>query len=565
MLVKPMQRKYSTQISIRMFGQRYLGPLLVLCMLASYSEAWGQAAEADVTPSDAVSYTTIDASTLRVFSLGTVGVETLEGNGFSVQVAAPKAGHGTGFAIDSELIITAEHVVHGGRHVVVRLPGEGGFLPARVVYSDEAEDIAVLHVDANLTPIRMASDSEPLRVRQTVFAVGYPLDPSRTQAQSAKGIIAGHLKDNSLQLGMSLNPGNSGGPLVDESDRVVGMVIARGDVEKGVQGIGVAVPIAKLQAAVARARQELSSGKIPAISVHDTMSAEVVDGLISQGTLTSVEEAGDLKKGFVGQSIKEEIEEIANRLNDADLLVFVAGSLWNASLIVRYGGVREVGGETLSEEEAHTLAYDLRAASIRLTKLAGEIDPSISSRSGFVAVALSRNADRFGVGSFGYGGFDGPSPTKSRWTLNAYPHLRMNASADGGWGFGVEAKQQTKSRKESKTQWFGSWGTSMGRVTLDSADTESLVHSFYALELGMGLSRAIGESSHLEFYGGIAPSYYSSSAVSLSGMSTSESGVVLDHFRATISLTMGRWNLNTGARLVSSTVWLEPFGVGLNF
>lgn len=537
--------------------------LAALLSISLSSPTWAKGDGAnDAAPSEAVSYASIDASTLRVFSLGTVGVETVQGTGFRVEVAAPRAGHGTGFAIDSQLIVTAEHVVAGARHVVVRLPGEGGFLPARVVYSNEEEDIAVLHVDATLPPIRMATDNKPLRVRQTVFAVGYPLDPSRTQAQSAKGIIAGHLKDNSLQLDISVNPGNSGGPLVDENDRVIGMVIARGDVDKGIQGIGVAVPIVKLQDAIAEARQELNSGNIPPITVHDTMSAEVVDELVQQGTLHSVRDAGDLQRSFAGQSIEQEIEKLANRLNDADLLLFVAGNLWNASLIIRYGGVREVGDKTLTEAQAQSLAHDLRVASIRLTKRAGELDTTVSTRSSFVRVALSANATQFEVSR---GGSPLAIHTQSRWTLHSYPHLRLNSEADGGWGFGLEAKKQIIGLDKSSARIFGSWGISMGRVSLDLPSAESLSHSFYALELGLGLSIPMSDSSFLEFYGGIAPSYYSASAESLSGMTTSEGGLVFDHFRTTLSLALDRWYLSTGMRVVSSTVWLEPIGLGINF
>lgn len=535
---------------------------MLLTSLAPHAWAKGSG-DAPSIPTDTVSYASIDASTLRVFALGTVGVETVQGPGFNVEVAAPHAGHGTGFAVAPELIVTAQHVVAGARHVVVRLPGEGGFLPARVVYSNEEEDIAVLHVNAALTPIRMATDTTPLRVRQTVFAVGYPLDPSRTQAQSAKGIISGHLKDNSLQLGISVNPGNSGGPLVDEQDTVVGMVVARGDVEEGVQGIGVAVPIGKILLAITQARVTLDAGQVPPLTVHDTMSAEVVDELIQQGTLHSVRDASDLKKSFADFGIEGEIERLASRLNDADLLLFVAGNLWNASLVIRYGGVREIGDRTLNEAEAQSLSNDLRVAAIRLTRRAGELDTSISARSNFVRVALSSNTSQVEGGV--YGGYQAPIATESRWTLHSYPHLRRNESAEGGWGFGLELKQQIIGLDRHESRFFGSWGISLGRVSLDTPDVQSLTHSYYAFELGLGLSVPIGDVTSLEFYGGIAPSYYSASVESTSGMTTTEGGMVLDHLRATVSVARGRWYLSSGMRFISSALWLEPIGLGINF
>ncbi len=536
-------------------------PFLFIVTLMFGSEALGQ----DMPPpAETVRYASVDASTLRVFSLGTVGVEVMQSQGVRIDVAAPQSGHGTGFAIDSSLIVTAQHVIEGARHVVIRLPGEGGFLPARVLYRSKEEDIAILHVDSTLTPIRMAPAEEALRIRQTVFAVGYPLDASRTQAQSAKGIIAGHLEDNSLQLDISLNPGNSGGPLVDEKDQVVGMVIARGDVEQGVQGIGIAVPNTKLREAIVKARQELSSGNVAPLTVRDTMSAEVVDELIQQGTLNSVQDEDDLKNSLIGLGIEQEIEQLASRLNDADLLVFVAGNLWNAGLVIHYGRVRKMGDKVLTEEEARTLAANLRAAAIRLATRAGEIDATVSTRSTFVRTALSQSLTQSTVppSSHASSSITPYQPTTfTRWTIAAYPHLRLNESADGGWGAGIEVKQQLKGRG----QVFGSWGMSVGQVWLDTSDTSELAHRFVAFEAGLGISMPMGASSTLEFYGGIAPSYYSVSVESESGETSSESGTLLNHLRATISFATQRYYLSTGVRRISSTLWLEPIGLGINF
>jgi len=185
----------------------------------------------------------IDASTVRVFTVGTVGVHQIElAGGQAVSIARATAGHGSGFVADDGLIVTAQHVVEGARHVVVRLPGEGGFFPARVVFEDKARDIAVLAVEGALPPA-LAMSAEAARVRSTVFAVGYPVDATRKQPQSARGIIAGYLDDGTVQLDMALNPGSSGGPIVNEQDEIVGMAMARGAVDEGVQGIGYAVPV----------------------------------------------------------------------------------------------------------------------------------------------------------------------------------------------------------------------------------------------------------------------------------------------------------------------------------
>ncbi|HEY5920311.1 MAG TPA: trypsin-like peptidase domain-containing protein [Kofleriaceae bacterium] len=512
-----------------------------------------------------VSFTSVDASTLRVFAVGTVGVATIQGHGFSVQVAEPQSGHGTGFAVERELILTANHVVDGARHVVVRLPGEGGFLPARVVFADKDADVAVLHVNASLTPIRMQTDNRSLRVRQTVYAVGYPLDPSRTQAQSSKGIVSGQLEDGQLQLDINLNPGNSGGPLVDEKDAVVGLVVARGDVAKGVQGIGMAVPVATLKTAVAEANKAIAGGNVRAVSTRDKMSAEVVDQLVRQGSLQSVKEADDFKKTFEHRDLDKRIDELARRIDDADLLVYVAGTLWNASLAVRYGGVRAIGTRTLSEPEAHTLARDLETTSIRLTKRGRELDATVGSRSSFVGVALGRESGLHtgAVVTAAYlpGSVVSVSGSARRsWSLSVFAAQRQNQEAGGGWGGSLDLRQTL-----TRGGFLFAWGVSAASVTLDSPQTISLRHSFVAFEAGMGVSFGLGRSRYLQFYGGIAPSYYSASAEDLMAMSTTQSDVVVDHFRATATLELGRWRLTSGLRLISSTTWLEPIGLGVSF
>src|SRR5262245_2302871 len=69
-------------------------------------------------------YGRVDESTVRVFAIGTVGMEELPLHERRVKVAIPRAGHGTGFVAGHGLILTAHHVVEGARQVVVRLPGE---------------------------------------------------------------------------------------------------------------------------------------------------------------------------------------------------------------------------------------------------------------------------------------------------------------------------------------------------------------------------------------------------------------------------------------------------------
>ena len=570
--------------SIRRYPQ--IVALLAVASIASVGPA--DAGNRRGKPATPVRYGKVDGSTLRVFALGTVGVGA-EG---ATPVATPQAGHGTGFAVEPDLIVTAEHVVHGARHVVIRRPGDGGFLPARVVFSDADEDIAILHVDAKLPRIRMHKSDYVLRVRQTVFAIGYPLDPARTQAQSARGIIAGHLENASLQLDISLNPGNSGGPLVDETDQVVGMVVSRGDVKRGVQGVGMAVPVRKLRVAIAAAHKEIASGNVDALTAHDRSAAQVVDELIRTGALP-MGEPSDFDTDF-----DKQIDVLAKKLDDSDLLVFFAGNLWNTAVAIEQRKVRAIRGHVLSTQEATALAQELRTAAIRLVRRGDELDKTLHERSRFVELALSSDrdaaedeADDDAVADDGApaagedpwnrghtlpaAAADGASasvtataarPVRAQaglWTVQSSPELRL---VDGARAFGgeLELRRKLQRRSSARLRLFGSLGVSAA-LSVDGADPATRpAHSFVALEAGGGLSIALGRASHLDLYGGIAPSYYSVSPDIRSPM-TRQSDYVLDHYRAAANLTVSWLTISTGVRSISSTLWIEPVGLGVSF
>ncbi len=155
-------------------------------------------------------------------------------------------GSGSGFFFTPDgYLLTNAHVAHEAKSLEARFPN-GDRLPARVVGEDPATDLAVLRVEGSSLPFVQIGRASKLRVGQLVVAIGNPFGLDATVSAGVVSALGRSMRsregrpiEDVVQHTAPLNPGNSGGPLVDFKGRLVGVNTA---IIAGAQGLSFAVP-----------------------------------------------------------------------------------------------------------------------------------------------------------------------------------------------------------------------------------------------------------------------------------------------------------------------------------
>jgi serine protease Do len=155
------------------------------------------------------------------------------------------SGQGSGVLVDRQgYIVTNFHVVHAASQIQVTL-NDGRTLPAQTVGFDSLTDLAVLRIDTTDLVAAEWGDSEALEPGALVWAMGSPFGLQRTLtfgiiSGKHRSAVMGDVYQDFLQTDAAVNPGNSGGPLVDVRGRVVGITTAI--VGKEHRGVSFAIP-----------------------------------------------------------------------------------------------------------------------------------------------------------------------------------------------------------------------------------------------------------------------------------------------------------------------------------
>ena len=168
----------------------------------------------------------------RVFAINFTPDDTYN----SVVVVYTNTGFGSGFSIKENIILTNAHVVGNNKKVALNLY-DGTMIEGAVIKTDVEKDLALIGIDKTITPLSI--NTEKINIGQEVYAIGAPKDMPYTMTKGIVSALDRKLGKNTyIQIDASVNSGNSGGPLVDENGKVIGIITLKAS---DAEGIGFAI------------------------------------------------------------------------------------------------------------------------------------------------------------------------------------------------------------------------------------------------------------------------------------------------------------------------------------
>ena len=264
------------------------------------------------------------------------------------------SGLGTGFIIRADgVIVTNAHVVAGATSISVMLR-DGTTYPARMIGTDETNDLAVIQATASGLPVAPLGDSDHLLVGEWAIAIGNPYGfmLGNSEPSVTAGVISGVGRNlvarsegpsayfDMIQTDASINPGNSGGPLVSADGDVIGVNSSIYSTSGGSIGVGFAIPINRARRV---AEDLLSHGRVrrPWIGVQlEAPRGQNTRDLIARGALVAAVTPGSPAQRAGIRSgdliLRSRTRTIRNRFDwDAALLDLRVGEV--VPLVVRRG------------------------------------------------------------------------------------------------------------------------------------------------------------------------------------------------------------------------------------
>jgi S1-C subfamily serine protease len=265
---------------------------------------------------------------------------------------------GSGFVIDKRGdILTNDHVVHGATGISVGFDS-GVSAPATIVGTDPSSDLAVIRVKTPASALHPLAfgDASALQVGQPVYAIGNPFGLDRTMTA---GIVSATGRDiespngrtipNAIQTDAAINHGNSGGPLLDGSGRVIGV---NAQIEAGTVNANVGVGFAISSATARSVARQLIAGKhvqhswlgVEVVTIDPTVARDV-RGLPARGVLVAsvVKGSPAAKAGLEGPTRRSTQKGITALVGGDTIVALDGKSVTSSQQLVEAVALRKPG------------------------------------------------------------------------------------------------------------------------------------------------------------------------------------------------------------------------------